>query len=262
MSITRLIIISASLFVIVLQFTAQGSAKIDPESIVGIWLFDDGKGAIAEDLSGNGNDGKLMKEPKWVDGKFGKALEFNGTDNYVDFGSGASLDITNEITIVAWTFPSNQTFNHQDIVGKPSAYILGHMDPGVIVRSYINDGGWFGVNYSKEFNNYVDKWFHFAFTYDRSELKVYVNGTLDGKGARGGAIVINKNPVVVAHSSESQGFNAFYKGVVDDIAIFNAALSEDDIKSIMSQGLSRALGMTAVSHAGKLTTTWATVKVQ
>jgi hypothetical protein len=262
MKITRLTVISASLSVIVLLFTAQGSAKIDPKSVVGIWLFDDGKGAVAKDSSGNGNDGKLVKEPKWVDGKFGKALEFNGTDNYVDVGSGESLDITDAITIVAWTLPSNQTFNHQDIVGKPSAYILGHMDPGVIVRSYINDGGWFGVPYSKDFQNYVDKWFHFAFTYDRSELKVYVNGTLDSKGARGGQIVINKNPVVVAHSCESQGFNAFYKGIVDDVAIFNEALSEDDITSIMSQGISRALGMTAVFPAGKITTTWARVKAQ
>ena len=251
-----------SFMVISLLFAGLSYAKIDPKAAVAIWLFDEGKGDVVKDSSENGNDGQPMKGPKWVDGKFGKALEFDGSDDYVDCGSSASLDITDAITIVAWTFPSDQTFNHQDLVGKPSAYILGHMDPGVIVRSYINDGGWFGVPYSKEFNNYVDEWFHFAFTYDRSELKVYVNGILDSKGARGGQIVINKNPVVVAHSCESQGFNAFYKGIVDDVAIFNEALSEDDIKSIMSQGLSRTLGITAVSRAGKLTTTWATVKVQ
>jgi len=225
--------------VISLMFAGLSNAKIDLKSAVAIWLFDEGKGDVVKDSSENGNDGQPMKGPKWVSGKFGKALEFDGSDDYVDCGSGASLDITDAITIVAWTFPSNQTFNHQDIVGKPSAYILGHMDPGVIVRSYINDGGWFGVPYSKEFNNYVDEWFHFAFTYDRSELKVYVNGTLDSKGARGGQIVINKNPVVVAHSRESQGFNAFYKGIVDDVAIFNEALSSERRSIFQNRHFSR-----------------------
>jgi len=243
-----------------LVFTSISDAKVDLKSAVAIWLFDEGKGDVVKDSSENGNDGQSMEGPKWVDGKFGKALEFDGSDDYVDCGNDTSFDIVDAITIVAWTFPLSQTFNHQDLVGKPSAYILGHMDPGVIVRSYINDGGWFGVDYSEPFDSYVDDWFHFAFTYDVSKLKVYVNGILDGEGVRSGKIVINTNPVVVAHSCESQGFNAFYKGIVDDVAIFNEALSEDDIKSIMSQGLSRTLGITAVSPSGKLATTWAASK--
>ena len=56
-----------------------GLAKIDPDSITGMWLFNEGKGGTAADASGNGNDGEIHGA-KWVDGKFGKALEFNGTD--------------------------------------------------------------------------------------------------------------------------------------------------------------------------------------
>ena len=70
------------------------------------------------------------------------------------------------------------------------------------------------------------------------------------------------SPASIAHSCESQGFNAFYKGIVDDVAIFNEVLLEDDIKNIMTKGLGVVLGITAVSRVGKLTTTWATVKVQ
>ncbi len=73
-----------SLVVISLRFAGISSAKIDPKNIVGMWLFDEGKGDIAKDSSGNKNDGTLMNDPKWVDGKKkpGKALEFDGKDDW------------------------------------------------------------------------------------------------------------------------------------------------------------------------------------
>ena len=49
----------------------QSDAKIDPKSAAGVWLFDEGSGKVAFDSSDNGYDGKLMGNPKWVDGKFG-----------------------------------------------------------------------------------------------------------------------------------------------------------------------------------------------
>ena len=61
----------------------QGFADIDPESITGMWLFDEGKGGVATDASENGNDGEIHGA-KWVDGKFGKALEFDGASNWVE----------------------------------------------------------------------------------------------------------------------------------------------------------------------------------
>ncbi len=69
--------------VFALLFTVSGYAGIDPGTIVGAWLFDDGGGAVAEDSSGNGKDGELAGGAEWVDGQFGGALEFNGTDAWV-----------------------------------------------------------------------------------------------------------------------------------------------------------------------------------
>ena len=78
--VARLTLACVSLIVISLMFTAQGDAKIDPESIAGIWLFDEGKDDITKDSSKNGNDGKLINNPEWTKGNFSKALEFHGTD--------------------------------------------------------------------------------------------------------------------------------------------------------------------------------------
>jgi hypothetical protein len=66
------------------MFASLSSAKIDEASIIGMWLFNEGSGDVAEDFSGNGNDGTLMNDPEWVKGKFGTALSFDGVDDYVD----------------------------------------------------------------------------------------------------------------------------------------------------------------------------------
>ena len=77
------------------------SAAVNVENITAMWLFDEGEGTTATDSSGNGNDGTIHGAT-WVDGKFGQALEFNGTDNWVEvphsqsvgFEAGTSFTLT------------------------------------------------------------------------------------------------------------------------------------------------------------------------
>ncbi len=65
------------------------------------WKFDETSGTKAIDSSGNGNDGTLVGDPKWVAGRFGGALEFDGND-YVDCGLAPEFDITDFITFTSW----------------------------------------------------------------------------------------------------------------------------------------------------------------
>ena len=103
---TRLTIVCISLIVISLMFVGQSYAKIDPETIVGAWLFDEGSGKTVKDSSGNGNDGKL-EGPKSAKGVFGKALEFDGKDDYVEVTSnGLGKFDSQTYSIEAW-FKSN-----------------------------------------------------------------------------------------------------------------------------------------------------------
>ncbi len=81
-------------------FATASEAKINTENMVAAWLFDDGKGKDVKDSSTNGNDGKITGNPKWVAGKFGRALEFDGS-TYVEVADNSSLGIVDEITIVA-----------------------------------------------------------------------------------------------------------------------------------------------------------------
>ena len=77
-------------------------ARIDPEAIVGIWLFDEGKGNIAEDSSGNGHDGTIMGAPKWSEGKFGEAMEFAGGES-IAVPDNERLNFgTDSFSVVIW----------------------------------------------------------------------------------------------------------------------------------------------------------------
>ena len=79
------------LVVMYLMCSPIGLAKLDEDAIVGIWLFDEGKGETAKDISKNGNHAKLIGA-KWTpDGKHGKAVEFDGT-NYVRIAASKSTD--------------------------------------------------------------------------------------------------------------------------------------------------------------------------
>ena len=82
----------------------MASAEMDFENAAAIWLFDDGDGDEVEDISGNDNIGTIMGDFKWVAGKFGGALEFDGASTIVDCGVGESLDFAGQqnFSISVW----------------------------------------------------------------------------------------------------------------------------------------------------------------
>jgi len=108
------------LIVIGLIFTASVNARIDPKTVAGAWLLDEGDDdEIAEDISGNENHGTLQGDPEWVDdGIFGSALSFNGTTARVVIPDADSLDLQEEWTISAWVFVNGSEGDYGHILGK------------------------------------------------------------------------------------------------------------------------------------------------
>ncbi len=88
-------------FILVLGLVLTSVAKAADPDLAAYWKFDDGSGTTAFDSSGNGNDGVFVGDPKWVTGKLGGALEFDG-DDYLNCGNGTSLQIRDAITIAFW----------------------------------------------------------------------------------------------------------------------------------------------------------------
>lgn len=99
----RLITTSVILILIVisLMLTSQSVAIIDPKSAIGIWLLDEGKGQIAKDASGNGNDGNFFGAVQWDKGQFGTAVKFGGGADYIRVPHSDKLSLTT-FTLTAW----------------------------------------------------------------------------------------------------------------------------------------------------------------
>lgn len=258
---TRFTVVVLSFIVISLMFVGQSSARIDPETCAGMWLLDEGKGDTAKDSSKNSNDGKLMGDLEWVAGKFGKALGFDSNDHVLCGRDESINSIADALTIVAWVFwKGGGTYdyivsNDRDCCGQYKGYSLNLSYTSFKIwddKSQGHSVGWSNPKPPR------DEWCHAAGTFDGGQLKIYLNGTLNNSVAFSGKIGI---PATYEFAIGGLGHGpGTYNidGIIDEVAVFNVALIENDIKSIMTKGL-EAIG-TAVSQSGKLTTTWAEIK--
>ena len=84
--------LKAFLLISAIALISLSSTLAFENKLVGYWPFDEGKGS-PKDASGNENHGKIAGEPRWVDGKFGKALEFKGDVDFFMPPSGQPLPI-------------------------------------------------------------------------------------------------------------------------------------------------------------------------
>ena len=243
------------IFTSIFFFAFSGKSHAGPEGLVGAWLFDEGKGNVAEDVSENGHDGKI-NGAEWVDGKFGKALKFDGDGAVV---IPHSEDLTSETyTIAAWVKCKNQgtwqtviskthetegpsTRNYSIFVWPNTGVIHTHAGPGGAVNSTekITDGNW----------HYV------VSTRDKEGKR---RGYIDGKKVvEGDSQKPGENDEDVSVGAGGGGVRYWLIGAVDEPAIFDRALSEAEINELMDNGMQAVL---AVNTSNKLATTWGNIK--
>jgi len=256
----RKIVMNLSLLVVSLMFIGPSAAVIDPGSIAGLWLLDEGTGKTAKDTSGNGHDGKFISNSKWVAGKFGQALEFNGNDEMIDTPY-VSDDQNKAFTILAWMKPSIDIAKQIVVAGRSNGGPqLNLNSSGKAMTGFkMNNGQFAHISGTTTFTK--GKWTHIAGTYDGKAIKVYVNGTVEGELKPANPPGANAFTVQIGAFNENLhggGYiGQFAPAAIDDVALFNVALTQTEIQSIVDKGLSGAL---AVAPAGKLAVTWGSIK--
>ena len=245
---------------ITLCFTLQSEARIDPESIVGVWLFDNDPRAGVKDHSGNGHDGLVKGNVKWVEGKFGEALEFPGASgNLVEIPHTPELSLVT-FTIVAW-YKGEATDSWQYLVSKEIPhnsrnYSIGVQKDTGVMMTQITVGAeqWKTATGKTVLTN--GEWHHMAGTYDGTLIKSWVNGVMEAQtGEQGEPDHPEDEPLRIGAVNGIP-----VKGVIDEVALFSVALEEEDIQEIMNNGLAEALQILAVAPAEKLTLTWGRIK--
>lgn len=262
----RLLRVGLFLTVYGLILSSIGDSKLDPKSAVGAWLLDEGSGDRIKDASGNGNDGEFEGNPKWIEGVFGSALHFNGRNDMIPVGNDKSLRIT-EGTMMNWI--NIQTSNDSGL----SSMTIPYDDGPAWDAPYrsIGLGTWQGeLRYWIAINDQnreiqpgkieTDRWYHEAITFDGDTRKAYLDGELVEEVKGAGEITYGRPvPTAVIGSASVVVKREFFNGYVDEIAIFNVALSEKEINELIDDGLGHTL---AIDPVGKVATTWAEIRRQ
>ena len=205
---------------------------------VGYWDMDEGSGLTINDKSGNGNDGTISGAT-WTEGKYGSALSFDGVNDVVNAGNGASLNITKEITVGLWIKRNNlDTVVNRGIIAKDGVggYVLslnyGTADHKI---TYVSPN----VGTAKTVSTIDDtEWHYVACTVNESEnaLKLYIDGKLDASYAKIGTLAANATSLLIGRRSD------YFNGLIDDVRIYDYARTEEEIRLDYNAGMATHLG--------------------
>jgi HEAT repeat protein len=194
------------------------------------WKFDETSGTKAIDSSGNGNDGTLVGDPKWVAGRFGGALEFDGND-YVDCGLAPEFDITDFITFTYWikVVEFDKAWNTVLSKGDDSwrssrARRNNFMEAAVTGTTGDYTDGVTPVD--------DDQWHHVGFVYDGRRNYLYVDGELDASEPSTGKINVSSYPLWIGENSQFPG--SCWNGLIDDVRLYSRALTDMEIREVMA----------------------------
>ena len=222
---------------------ASSAAAIDSQCVVGLWGFDEREGNRADDLSGNGNDGTLIGNPEWVEGRFGSALRFDGADDYVDCGNAEMLQIATG-TMMAWMKVHTDKDSGLSAVTLPFGDSRRWEPPFRSLGLGAVQGEpvfWIAINSeNKEFLSgrlRLHQWHHMAVTYDGVMRRGYIDGEVVFDYVYRGEIEYSGDPTCVIGTRGKESPGEFFNGVIDEVAIFSEALSNDQIRTIMKEGI-------------------------
>ena len=264
----------ASLIALTVITSRYATADLD-EGLVLYFTFDNVTGKRILDESGNGLDAEVVKHTQFVEGKYGNAIYITGeTEDCVNISSEKALEISEEITMMAWVYHKNWTGSSSQWFDKGS---YGHRarvnSYGMAIRdekddpdlAFFDEGSGItlilGSDNVQKFittpNNMEDRtWHHIAGTYQGFTARTYLDGEnifeLDIRDPfkfNG----VNDEDLRIGCAKNKPEY-AFADGTIDEVALYNRALSETEIRTAMRGPLF------PVSPEDKVATTWGNIK--
>jgi glucose/arabinose dehydrogenase/PKD repeat protein len=218
------------------ETAATYTATYKPEAApVGLVLglgFEETSGTVVTDASSAKNNGTVNGATQTASGRFGRALSFDGVNDRVDVPDAASLELTNALTLEAWVRPTSSRLHAPVITKETSNYYTYRLEAGGEVKGipegFISDTAWSweDAEDTKVLPN--GTWSHLAMTYDGANMTLYVNGKPVSTRAAAKPKIDGLKLAIGAYKTN------FYEGLIDEVRIYNRALSAVEIGTDMN----------------------------
>jgi hypothetical protein len=209
---------------------------IDPPTssgLVAAFNFDEGSGLKVNDVSGNANHGTISGATWTSLGRYGKALVFDGVNDWVSINDSPSLDLTTRMTLEAWVYPTVTPTGWRTVIQKEQSggavyYLHANSDQNRPATGVYIGGEKILYGGTRLVTN---TWKHLATTYDGSRQRLYVNGVEVSNRAQTGQMLVSSGSVRIGGNSV---WGEFFKGRIDEVRIYNRALTASAIQADMN----------------------------
>lgn len=252
---------------------AEHAAADLTDDLVVYFTFNHVKGKRILDESGNGLDAKVMKNTKFVEGKYGAAVHISHeTEDCINIPASEALEISGEITMMAWVYQeswigsSSQWFDKgcyskqlgsygMAVVDKKDMPALAVLENGSAISMILSGEG-------QQVHKVIEQkmkdrtWHHVVGTCSDKSQKIYLDGAVISESVSWFAFAGTNDEDLRIGCAKGKPEYAFEDGYIDEVAIWRRVLSEDEIKTAMRGPLF------SVSPKNKTTTTWADMKSQ
>lgn len=217
-----------TVFIMLLLLVLASPATAADKSLVAWWTFEEGKGAVLHDKSGNGNHGSIHGA-KWVANGTCYALEFDGKDDYMDCGEGKGFDIPDQITIEAWIYPLSAPGPEKGetpILGKIfDSYFLTHYREGSCYF-YIGGGGNNATTRLKE-----RAWNHLVACFDGASLRMYLDGRIAAQSPSKVKTIPQIGSFRMGNSAVKSEYirDAHFHGRLAEVRVYDRVLGPEEV---------------------------------
>ena len=166
-------------------------------------------------------------------------LDFDGVDDYVNVPNASqTISGSSAISLTGW-FYDNALAYGQGMMGfrnTAAGFYMIQLNNGSIECRFNNSSNVLYEYVAPDYTTVPQVWQHFAWVYDGSTIALYVNGNLSGSAAASGTITSTTTPFAIGKSILS-GFNFVYNGRIDEVSVWNKALTQTEIQDIMANEL-------------------------
>jgi PKD repeat protein len=209
---------------------------VSPPSGLTAWWPADGN---ADDIAG-GNNGTLRNGATFVPGTVGQAFSFDGVDDYIEIADSPALRPTS-LTIEGWfnfatTEGTRILFGKTAGTGTSESYVV-YYAAGKLWAT-IGDAVSIGDQLPYTWAPALGTWHSIAYTFDNASgnQSLYVDGVSVASGTTAKRVGYDAHPVIIGAEFENEALVTFYKGAIDEVALYNRALSASEIQATFNAG--------------------------